>query len=938
MSKGMALEGAHLSGSAVPSLPPGFPVGRPLPLNSRRLTSSLLKCIASSMHLPTAGSREDLLVILEGELDSQGHESQNVQVVVSMNEDAGNLELQLHGESGPILSDSIVLSETVRKEDLEIESYDEKVEAREELRRSQEEIETLQGKLRDKESELAKVWERVKSLWKANCALAQEFDNLITQKDEEIAKLQKCLEDGGSSTVLSPLRPAAPEFLPGSVVPVPVGVSPPIARRGKAPPVDSFTGEEEELHFEDWLPTFRRASIWNGWSENDSLLQLAGHLRGRALQEWDLLPESEKKSFKSAVEALRRRLERGGKVLAAQDFRHATQKSEEVVVDFIRRLERCFKIAYGRDGLTEETQHALLYAQLHEGLRMELVKAPTVSGAQSYQSLCLAAKNEERRLAEIKKRQQYQRGTQSNFGDKNVHRKTVGFTEVKPPVGSQYRGSNKYAEKTCFLCGQVGHLAYQCRKAKSESQGKQSTRQSVSTRQVTTDHKLASDVASGRRENPLDYLLGDSEDESIRRVELKDKGSVPKYAPVLIQGVPTNGLVDSGADISIMGGDLFKKVAIAAKLKKRDFKVPDKTPKTYDQRPFTLDGRVDLEIEFDRKALKTPVYVKMDSPDPLLLSEGVCRQLGIIVYHDDVFPIVRVDSNCDKTKDSHSTVPAVKVSVIKDVCLLPHQSITVLAQTHGKLKDPPLLIEQGDQFAMDTDLQLQDTLVQPLSGNTVPITLSNPHGYSCCVTRGSVVGYAHSVAVIEPPIEEVDSVKLQPSGASAATVNKLSEIDRCILVKKSALEESNLTPEESKRLIQFLEEFHGIFSLDEKERGETDLMEMKIETGDALPKKVRARRLPITIHQEVAKHLRSMQEAGVIQPSSSAWASPIVMVRKKDGSHRFCVDFRSLNQVTKVDTFPMPRVDDLLDQLGGAKFFTTLDLASGFWQIRVTGR
>ena len=78
-----------------------------------------------------------------------------------------------------------------------------------------------------------------------------------------------------------------------------------------------------------------------------------------------------------------------------------------------------------------------------------------------------------------------------------------------------------------------------------------------------------------------------------------------------------------------------------------------------------------------------------------------------------------------------------------------------------------------------------------------------------------------------------------------------------------------------------------------------------------------------------------MQETGVIQPSNSPWASPIVMVRKKDGTHRFCVDYRSLNEVTKADTYPLPRVDDLLDQLGGAKFFTTLDLASGFWQIRV---
>ncbi len=95
------------------------------------------------------------------------------------------------------------------------------------------------------------------------------------------------------------------------------------------------------------------------------------------------------------------------------------------------------------------------------------------------------------------------------------------------------------------------------------------------------------------------------------------------------------------------------------------------------------------------------------------------------------------------------------------------------------------------------------------------------------------------------------------------------------------------------------------------------------------------RRMPFIVRQEVAKQLRSMQQNGVIQPSCSPWSSPVIMVRKKNGSHRFCVDYRGLNAVTKPDTFPLPRIDDLLDQLGKARYFSTLDLASGFWQIRM---
>ena len=78
-----------------------------------------------------------------------------------------------------------------------------------------------------------------------------------------------------------------------------------------------------------------------------------------------------------------------------------------------------------------------------------------------------------------------------------------------------------------------------------------------------------------------------------------------------------------------------------------------------------------------------------------------------------------------------------------------------------------------------------------------------------------------------------------------------------------------------------------------------------------------------------------MQTSEVIQPSESPWASPVVMVKKKDGTYRFCVDYRQVNSVTKRDSFPLPRIDDLSDQLGQSCYFSTLDLDSGYWQIPV---
>ena len=78
-----------------------------------------------------------------------------------------------------------------------------------------------------------------------------------------------------------------------------------------------------------------------------------------------------------------------------------------------------------------------------------------------------------------------------------------------------------------------------------------------------------------------------------------------------------------------------------------------------------------------------------------------------------------------------------------------------------------------------------------------------------------------------------------------------------------------------------------------------------------------------------------MLQDGVIRPSTSPWSSLIVMVRKKDGAWRFCIDFRKLNDVTHKDAYPLPRIDETLESLSGSTLFTTLDLASGYWQVEL---
>ena len=163
------------------------------------------------------------------------------------------------------------------------------------------------------------------------------------------------------------------------------------------PPIQFFSGKDPAVTVDDWLPSLEPASAWNGWSVTEKLMQLPGNLKGRTLQEWSLLGQTVQQDYTAAINALRSRLDSTNRTMTAQDFRHSIQRQGESVADFIRRLEKAYQLAYGKDSLNPAVRDALLYGQMYDGLRYNLMKGPAVSGAQNYRELCVAAKGEEHR-------------------------------------------------------------------------------------------------------------------------------------------------------------------------------------------------------------------------------------------------------------------------------------------------------------------------------------------------------------------------------------------------------------------------------------------------------------------------------------------------------------------------------------------------------------
>ena len=136
-------------------------------------------------------------------------------------------------------------------------------------------------------------------------------------------------------------------------------------------------------------------------------------------------------------------------------------------------------------------------------------------------------------------------------------------------------------------------------------------------------------------------------------------------------------------------------------------------------------------------------------------------------------------------------------------------------------------------------------------------------------------------------------------------------------------------------LRQLLTEHKDLFAANPKAPGTTTIVEHHIDTEGHAPINQAPYRMTHSNAAVYTKEVRSMLKGSIIRPSCSPWASPVVLVEKKDGSIRFCVDYRKLNSITKADVYPLPRIDETLDSISGAKWFSTMDLAAGYWQIPI---
>ena len=305
------------------------------------------------------------------------------------------------------------------------------------------------------------------------------------------------------------------------------------------------------------------------------------------------------------------------------------------------------------------------------------------------------------------------------------------------------------------------------------------------------------------------------------------------------------------------------------------------------------------------------------------LMRDVVAKLGQVMVNDiankpivplHVDEVVRVASKCTVPPFGHKAIHG-KVNLI-----LHGYKMNVM--THGLEKRSP---------SLPLGIDVQTVYATMADGsNRITVVLRNNTRDWLQIKKGMPV--ARMVAANEvPKVTNLFSTKQKKEQPT------LSETERQdLLLEKLDLSGLEVWPQEqAEQARSLLKEYHDIFSLEKCDMEHTNATEHKIvlKDPDTPPFKERFCRIPPPQLDKVREHLKLMLDAGVIRPSNSPWCNAVVLVRKKDGSLRFCIDFRKLNSLTVKDSHPLPCICETLESLAGAAHFSTFDMNSGFWQV-----
>lgn len=464
------------------------------------------------------------------------------------------------------------------------------------------------------------------------------------------------------------------------------------------------------------------------------------------------------------------------------------------------------------------------------------------------------------------------------------------------------------------------------------------------------------------------------------------------YLEVELEGCPVKAVVDTGAQSTIISRDQLHRIAKTMKESGRDAPTLEApSAKLYGRSgsgrsELTITAETQLQVTVDSRRATVPIFVQPGSDIPCLLGTNVLPLLGVKLLRANGVPLLKSaenpsvspqtpeavtvelnpprmdpltvnagESNAESENAEESSLPVeAEVRIVRSTFLPPRTEEVLEVEVATGLPNTENLLFEPYRCSSSDGLEIAEAVMSPNQCGKLFIPVENHSSLSQSLTPGTSIGRVTPLPstssevleltvldsdVLSKKTMEIDSKLSTPSPPYAETnqdfptTNGAKRLET--LFQLLSLENEVTTPEQTESLKQLIAANADVFALSDDELGHSDLVQHHVDTGSSPPIKQPVRRVPFFYRDKIANMVERMEQLGVIRKSGSAWSSPVVLIPKKDGSYRFCVDYRKLNSVTNKDVYPLPRIDDILDTLSGARYFSTLDLASGYWQIEL---
>ncbi|PAA51672.1 hypothetical protein BOX15_Mlig023015g11 [Macrostomum lignano] len=391
------------------------------------------------------------------------------------------------------------------------------------------------------------------------------------------------------------------------------------------------------------------------------------------------------------------------------------------------------------------------------------------------------------------------------------------------------------------------------------------------------------------------------------------------FIPGEANGKPCRWLLDTGAQTSLISDVALRELDGRCELKPADVR-----PVSVDGSVLELLGSVSITVRLSHQLRRQMdvLVVRGIRPNFILgmdfVSKAARSQFSIdqgaktVAFDGEAVPF----SNCDSKQDgplSCCLVPTVIIARVQGAVVVPPRSVKVVDVT-TETKQAHGIFEPSQEFIDRIGVLPGRVFAVSSESGKIPVQVCNLSCSPVTLFSNQSIGTFESAEVID----EDEDVHEWRGPADQFNINP------------------ELPEEDSNRLAMLLRAFADVVSVHEFDVGTSSAAQHKIELDDgARPIRQRPRRVPHAFRRQVDEKLEQMRQHGVIEPSTSPWASNLIIVRKKNNDIRVCVDWRALNNLTVKDAHPLPHLHQALDSLAGCSWFSTIDMRQGFLQVEV---